>query len=98
MKFVKLGWGEHGEIASRILRMTVIRDDDAAAAGYCPYYLATGDIDAATAKYSDDGGTVSAAWTVGEFLANHKIELHCRNKKAANDLIKALEDDTVDFL
>ncbi|MBW1723140.1 MAG: hypothetical protein JRJ78_13925 [Deltaproteobacteria bacterium] len=49
--------------------MTVIRDDDAAAAGYYPYYLVTGDIDAATAEYAKDGGTVSAAWTVGEFIA-----------------------------
>jgi len=69
MRFVELGWGERGEIASRILRMTVIRDDDAAAAGYCPYYLASGEIEAATKKHVNDGGTVSAAWTVGEFIA-----------------------------
>ena len=66
MEFIDFGFGEFDDIASRLFgRWTVIRDDNAAAAGASPWWATPGaPPEKATKAYEASGGTVSAVYFI----------------------------------
>ena len=68
MESINLGFGSPEEIAEKInlLGITsgvVVRDDDAADTGCDPWWIVDSEAD-----HEADGGTVSASWTIVDFL------------------------------
>jgi len=69
VEFTEIGWGRQKDITERLLKLVVIRDDTKASMGFCPYYLATTTrLSRAVTEYQENGGTVTAAWRVADFL------------------------------
>jgi hypothetical protein len=74
MEFFELGFGTPRQIVDKINECIVIRDDDAAAAGGSPYWMAHGDVKEVIAKYEADGGTVSWAGSVAELAEQEEVQ------------------------
>jgi hypothetical protein len=77
-KIIGLGYGTMDKVASRLRnnhsaassKSCVIRDDDAASAGGSDAYYLYVECDSEEAQrmHVESGGTVSAAWPIGEFV------------------------------
>ena len=81
--FLGLGYGTEEQIAKKIKGLgdkadgytTIIRDDDAAVVGAEDWFFLMRDFSDSIGveEYEQDGGTVSAAWYLDEFLTDYSM-------------------------